>query len=86
MELLTAVYDKLTTDKFVIINIDSIIACQEPKMSPHIDKMKENIASVLKNVDVDRISIKATTTEGLGFTGRGEGIAAFSVALLEKFD
>lgn len=84
MELLELVHSKLCRDKFNIINIDTIIVCQEPRMSPYIEKMKENISSVLKNMDKDRISIKATTTEGLGFAGRGEGIAAYSVALLEK--
>ena len=64
-------------------NIDATIIAQKPKMAPHIEKMRQNIASVL-NIGQDRINIKATTEEGLGFTGRGEGIAAQAAALIYK--
>ena len=64
-------------------NIDSIIIAQRPKMMPHLPRMRQNIADAL-HVDVDRISVKATTQEGLGFTGREEGIAAQAVCMLEK--
>ena len=84
MELLKNVYDKININNFEIINIDTIIVCQEPKMSPHIEKMKKNISSSLGNIKTEQISIKATTTEGLGYTGRGEGIASYSVVLLNK--
>lgn len=64
-------------------NIDSIIVAQSPKMSPYIDKMRENIAEAL-DTSVSNISVKATTTEKLGFEGRGEGISSYAVALLNK--
>ena len=64
-------------------NIDATIIAQKPKMAPHIEQMRENIASVLE-ISKDRINVKATTEEGLGFTGKGEGIAAQAAALLYK--
>jgi 2-C-methyl-D-erythritol 2,4-cyclodiphosphate synthase len=64
-------------------NLDATIIAQAPKMAPHIDEMRLNIASDC-DVPVDRINIKATTTEMLGFEGRGEGIAAQAVCLLAK--
>jgi 2-C-methyl-D-erythritol 2,4-cyclodiphosphate synthase len=64
-------------------NIDSIIAAQAPKMAPHIEKMRENIAENL-GIAVEDINIKATTTEKLGFEGRGEGISSYAVACLFK--
>ena len=63
-------------------NIDATIIAQAPKMAPHIPLMRQNIAAIF-GVDMDRISIKATTEERLGFTGSGEGIAAHAVCLLE---
>lgn len=66
-----------------IENIDSTILCQRPKLSPYIDAMRENIALVC-GIDKDSVSVKATTEEGLGFTGEGLGIAAHSVCLLKK--
>ncbi len=82
MILLEKVRGSLEGIKASVINIDSIVICQEPKISPHIDDMKKNISSVL-NMDASRVSIKGKTTEGLGFTGRGEGIACYSVALVQ---
>jgi 2-C-methyl-D-erythritol 2,4-cyclodiphosphate synthase len=66
---------------FAVGNVDVTIVAQEPKVSPFREKMRASLASVLK-VSIDRISIKATTTEGLGFAGRREGIAAYAVVLL----
>lgn len=66
----------------VIVNIDSTIIADAPKVGPHINSMKQNIATAL-NISVDRIGIKATTNEGIGFIGRQEGIAAFAVASIE---
>ncbi len=66
-----------------IINIDSTIVAEKPKLREYIPKMIENLAEVLC-IDKRRISIKAKTTEGLGFTGRGEGIAAYAVALIRN--
>ena len=72
----------LVADKgYLISNVDVTIVAQAPKMSPYIDKMREAVASDL-GVAIDRVSIKATTTEHLGFTGRKEGIAALATALL----
>lgn len=68
---------------YTVGNVDVTIVAQAPKMLPHIPAMIENVASDL-DVDIDCVSVKATTTERLGFTGRGEGIAAYATALIEK--
>ncbi|MBE6652961.1 MAG: 2-C-methyl-D-erythritol 2,4-cyclodiphosphate synthase [Ruminococcaceae bacterium] len=65
-----------------LVNLDATVIAQAPKMAPHIPAMREHIAEAL-GVEVDRISVKATTEEGLGFTGTGAGIAAHAVCLLE---
>ena len=67
---------------YKVVNADVTIVAQRPKMSPYIDEMRANIAEDL-SVDVDSISVKATTTEKLGFEGRGEGISAMAVVLLD---
>lgn len=73
---------KLVKEKgFEIENIDSTIIAQRPKMSPHIDQMLNNISDAL-SISIDKVNIKATTEEGLGFTGREEGISANSICLL----
>ena len=69
---------------YVIENIDATIIAQRPKMRPHIDQMRENIAKALK-IDVDQVNVKATTEEGLGFTGSGEGISSQAICAIEKF-
>lgn len=75
---------QLAMDKgFTIGNVDATIVAQRPKLAPHIPAMRENIAKALL-AESDRINVKATTTEELGFCGRGEGIAAHAVALLER--
>ena len=68
---------------YVIANIDATIIAQKPKMRPYIDEMRKNVAKTLA-IDVDQVNIKATTEEGLGFTGSGEGISAQAVCCLEK--
>ena len=68
---------------FTVENLDCTIIAQEPKISPFVDKMKETISGILE-IDKSRISIKATTTEGMGFTGRKEGIAVIAVVLLKS--
>ena len=74
---------KLIEDKlYVIENIDETIIAQRPKMAPYIEEMRRNIASAL-HLEADQINVKATTEEGLGFTGTGEGISAQAVACLE---
>lgn len=81
--LLRRVREMLNENHFTIGNVDVTIAAQAPKMLPHIPQMIQNIADDL-SIDPDCVSVKATTTEHLGFTGRGEGIAAFAVALIDK--
>lgn len=75
---------RLLADKgFAILNADITIIAQAPKMAPHIAAMRANMAADL-GIDIDRVSVKATTTEKLGFTGRGEGIAAQATAMIIK--
>ncbi len=83
IKLLKCVKAKMTEQGFKVVNIDSVIVAQKPKMRPYIDEMEKNIAEAL-DCDVDLINVKATTEEKLGFTGREEGIAAKAVCLLEK--
>ncbi|HCC72702.1 MAG TPA: 2-C-methyl-D-erythritol 2,4-cyclodiphosphate synthase [Methylophilaceae bacterium] len=73
----------LQQKKYSIVNIDATVICELPKLSPYIDQIKKNIALDC-NIDIDQINIKATTTEKLGFTGRGEGIAAQAICLIES--
>ncbi len=79
--LLKRVKEIIDKKGFTIGNIDATIIAQAPKMRPHIDAMRKNIADALK-VDINQINIKATTEEHLGFTGRGEGIASEAICLL----
>lgn len=81
--LLEKVGELLDTNGFVIENIDATIIAQRPKMRPHIEQMEENIAKALR-IEKDRVNVKATTEEGLGFTGAGEGISSQAICLLEK--
>lgn len=81
--LLSQVVDLLCEKGFRINNIDCIIIAQKPKMRPYIEKMRENIASACR-IDVSCVSVKATTEEGLGFTGSGEGISAQAICLIES--
>ncbi len=81
--LLRKTNELIATKGYVIGNIDATICAERPKMNPHIPAMKECMAAVL-NTDIDNISIKATTTERLGFTGREEGISAYATVLIQK--
>lgn len=83
VKLLEEVRRLLAENAFAIANIDVTVICQEPKLSPYISQMKETLAAAL-GISEQQVSIKATTTEGMGFTGRGEGIAAVAVALLKS--
>lgn len=83
--LLNRVYEIMKSKNYKIGNIDSVVACQAPKLANHIDYMRRTIADILKT-DIENISIKATTTEKLGFVGRGEGISSQAVVLLERDD
>ena len=81
IELLKHVKELLLENHFLIENIDATIIAQAPKMRPHIDHMRQNIADAL-DIDIVPVNVKATTEEGLGFTGAKEGIAAHSVCLI----
>lgn len=82
-KLLKAVVELIDAKGYAINNIDCTIAMQKPKLRPHIDTMRERLASVI-GIAADRISVKATTTEHLGFEGREEGVSATAVALLMR--
>lgn len=81
IELLKRVGELLEENFFFIENIDATIIAQAPKMRPHIDTMRANIAEAL-HIDIEQVNIKATTEEGLGFTGSGEGISSQAICLL----
>ena len=83
LKLLGYVGELLEQHLYVIENIDATIIAQRPKMAPHIPTMRENIARVL-GLELDQVNVKATTEEGLGFTGSGEGISSQAVCLIEK--
>ena len=82
MNLLIRVKDVMDKHGAKIVNLDSTLILQKPKIAPYIEKMRENISFAL-NTDISRINVKATTEEKLGFTGREEGVSAHSVVLLE---
>lgn len=84
LQLLKVVWRLVREKGYRLGNVDATIIAQAPKMAPHIPRMREIIASALEANDPGQINIKATTTEKLGFTGRGEGIAAQAVCLLVK--
>ncbi|WP_024990242.1 2-C-methyl-D-erythritol 2,4-cyclodiphosphate synthase [Segatella albensis] len=81
--LLKKTMDLVRAKGFELGNIDATVCAERPKLNPHVPEMKECLAKILET-DVDNISIKATTTEKLGFTGRQEGISAYAVCLIEK--
>lgn len=83
IKLLIEVNKRLREKEYKVNNIDSIIIAEKPKMAPYIEEIRQNISTAL-NVDIDCINVKATTTESLGFTGKGEGIAAQAVVSVEK--
>lgn len=83
MKLLSAVADLVRERGYDIIDVDSVIAAQAPKLSPYRDQMRENLARAM-GIDVDNVGVKATTTEHLGFEGREEGISATAVCLLAR--
>ncbi|HAS37111.1 MAG TPA: 2-C-methyl-D-erythritol 2,4-cyclodiphosphate synthase [Ruminococcaceae bacterium] len=81
--LLRSVFQRLRENGYKVVNVDATIIAQKPKMKAYIPEMRMNIAAAL-STDIDNISVKATTEEEMGFTGRGEGISAHSVCLIEK--
>lgn len=83
IKLLSHVRDTIKEKGYTIGNIDATIIAQQPKFAPYIQEMRKKLTSTL-GIQLNQVNIKATTTEGLGFTGKEEGIASYSVALLEK--
>ncbi len=81
LELMRKVGKMLDENRFLIENIDATIIAQAPKMRPHIDEMRQNIADAL-GIELSQVNVKATTEEGLGFTGSGEGISSQAICLL----
>ncbi|TSA02860.1 MAG: 2-C-methyl-D-erythritol 2,4-cyclodiphosphate synthase [Methylococcus sp.] len=81
--LLRDIVAKLTQQSYVVVNVDVTIIAQLPKLAPYIERMRANIAQDLL-IKIDAVNVKATTTEGMGFEGRGEGISSMAVALIEK--
>jgi len=83
LRILSMIKEKLENENAEILNIDSTIVAQEPKLSQFMDEIREKISEALR-IEKEKVSVKATTTEGLGFTGRGEGMSAFCVVLIDK--
>jgi 2-C-methyl-D-erythritol 2,4-cyclodiphosphate synthase len=83
--LLQKTFDLIKQKKYVVVNVDSSLCLEAPKIRPYADAMRSIIASVLK-ISTDDVSIKATTTEKMGFVGRGEGLVAYANVLLKKAD
>lgn len=85
LKLLAEVMAYARRSGFELVDADCTLACQEPKISPYRDQMRENLAGAL-GVSVENVGVKATTTEHLGWEGQGEGIGAWAVCLLEKVE
>lgn len=83
LEILRHVRENLAAKGVTIVNIDATLVAEEPKIAPHLDRMKEALSKAL-SLSPDRIGIKATTNEGMGFIGRGEGIGALAVASVDR--
>jgi 2-C-methyl-D-erythritol 2,4-cyclodiphosphate synthase len=83
MDLLAECAQRLVEANFRIGNVDATIVVQDPKLAPFITQMRINIAARL-HIDFDRVSVKAKTSEGMGYTGDGSGIVAYAVALIEE--
>jgi len=82
-DMLRHVIAKLDELNYAIANVDTVVICERPKLAPHYEKMRQSLAGVLK-VEIDQVSVKATTSERLGPIGEGQAIAVQAVALLEK--
>ena len=83
MDLLRETLCVIAEKGFVVLNVDSVVVAQEPRLAPFTDKMRENIAEALK-IDKICVSVKGKTEEGMGFTGRKEGIKAYAACLIES--
>ena len=85
LKLLEEVGKKLAEKRFLVVNVDVVLLAQAPKVGPYRQQMAENLAAAL-GIDVEQMNVKATTEEGLGFTGDGSGMAEHAVVLIEKMD
>lgn len=83
MHLLGRVVELVQEKGYRVVNLDCVVVAQEPRLSPYVEEMRRNLAEQL-GLGWDEVSLKPTTTEGMGFTGRGEGIAAMAVVLVER--
>jgi 2-C-methyl-D-erythritol 2,4-cyclodiphosphate synthase len=83
VELLREVVARAASEGWRVVNVDATVICEEPRIAPHAGEMAERLADAL-GVETGRVSIKGTTNEGMGFIGRGEGIATIAVAMLER--
>ena len=83
LDLLREAYGRVTAAGWALVNADCVLIGEEPRIVPHRDQMRARLAAALE-VDVERVNVRATTTDRLGFTGRGEGLAAEAVALVER--
>jgi 2-C-methyl-D-erythritol 2,4-cyclodiphosphate synthase len=83
LNILSKILQMISKNGCKIVNIDSVVVCQEPKLNPYFPKMKEKISKVLK-INKSFMGLKAKTTEGMGFTGKKQGIVSYSVVLLQK--
>lgn len=82
LDLLALAAERVRGAGFAVVNVDATVVAQEPRLAPHVSTMREAVGASL-GLDISLVSIKATTTDGLGFTGHGDGIAAFAAVLLE---
>jgi 2-C-methyl-D-erythritol 2,4-cyclodiphosphate synthase len=83
VELLVTVADLIRQKGWRPVNVDAVVICEEPRVAPYRQAMRERLAAAM-GVETERVGLRGTTTEGMGFTGRGEGIAAQAVALVER--
>ena len=83
--LLRAAVELLEKHRFRVVNVDVTVICEAPKLAPHVQAMRSRLADALK-VGVERVSVKGKTNEGMGWIGRGEGIAAIAVAMIDSTD
>lgn len=82
IDLLERVHEEVRSRGYAVVNVDAVVICEEPKISPYRERMRERIARALE-VGTEAVSVKGTTTEGMGFTGRGEGVIAMASVLIE---
>ena len=82
LDLLEKVFGVVTSNGYRIVNVDIVIVCEEPKVAPYSERMRERIATTCE-IEKESVSVKGTTTEGMGFTGRGEGVASVASVLLD---